>query len=420
MENQENNSGFNIKFESTLKPKRKLPLKTIITASVIVVLLIITLLVTPFIVKKFFKIPLTPTNEVRAYINSFYLYDINDDDLKYGAAKGMVEALGDPYTRYLTPDEFEEYKNSAKGDYIGIGVVFTLNDDGVTVAGTFPGSPGEKSGLKIGDILISADDKECNKDTYEDIVSYIRGEHINITERENTSVDLKCKRQNLDGSKEIFIATLKREAIHTQSVTSQMEDDKIGYIKISSFNTDTHNEFDEAYKNLLSSGMKKLIIDLRDNGGGNFDVVRTIAGKFLEDNSLVVYTVDKNENTRKLYSDKKEYEINPVILINSGSASASEIFTAALRDHKKSTAIIGTRSFGKGVTQSVFSMKSGGGLIITVDKYYTPNGDTIHEKGITPTDIVEIEPPYDQFPAAYYTAEIDTQKAYALNLLKSE
>ena len=417
MENQENNFCTT---DTTIK-KKKSPLKAIITVLVITfMLLIITLLVTPFVANKFFKAPLTPANEVLAYIKTFYLYDANNKDLEYGAAKGIVEALGDPYTRYLTPDEFKEYKNSAKGDYIGIGVVFTLNEDTASVAGTFPDSPGEKAGLQIGDILISADDKEYNKDTYEDIVSYIRGEQINITERENTSVALKFKRINSDGSEEIFTSTLTREAIHTQSVTSQMEDDKIGYIKISSFNTDTHNEFDEAYKSLLDSGMEKLIIDLRDNGGGDFSVVKTIAGKFLEDNSLVVYTVDKNQDTRKLYSDVKEYEINPVILINGNSASASEIFTAALRDHKKTSAIVGTKSFGKGVTQSVFSMKSGGGLIITVDEYFTPNGDSIHEKGITPTDVVEIESPYDQFPAVYYTEEIDTQKAYALNLLRNE
>lgn len=363
----------------------------------------------------------TVEREVRAYINSSFMYDIDEDAVNYGAAKGMVEALGDPYTRYLPPDEFAEYLNDSQGNYIGIGIIFTLNENNeIMVVGSYPGSPGEEAGIKSGDILLSVDGKECTTENYNESISYIRGEHIDIKERENTDFELEYLRRDTDGTENTYTVTLTRKSIHVNSVSSEMIDEKIGYIAISSFNTKTHDEFAEACDKLIEKGMEELIIDLRDNGGGDFNVVIEMAGWFLDDNSLVVYTEDKNGYKQEHFSDKNKYSIKPVILINGSSASASEVFCGALRDHEKVTAIVGSQSFGKGITQNVYSMMSGGGLIVTVDTYYTPDGDSIHKKGITPTDSVEIQSPYNEYPASYYTEEIDTQKAYAINLLRSK
>lgn len=359
------------------------------------------------------------TNEVYAYLKSSYLYDIDDEKLDYGAAKGMVEALGDHYTRYLPPDEFAEYLNDGAGNYIGVGIIFTLNENNeIMVVGTYENSPGYEAGIKSGDILISVDDTKCTADNYEECVSYIRGEHIDLSKREGSTFNLGYLRRSSDGSEQTNTATLTRKTIHVNSVSAKMIDETTGYISVSSFTSTADKEFFNACDDLCAQGMQNLIIDLRDNGGGDFNVAINMAGAFLDDNSLVVYTVDKDGDKKEYYSEKRKYSFKPIILVNGGSASASEVFTAALRDHNATTQIVGQKTYGKGITQNVYQMKSGGGLIVTVDTYYTPNGESIHKSGITPTVEVEIPAPYNDYPASYYTDEIDTQKQKAIELFK--
>lgn len=425
------NENENINESINKRPKRTY------TSKAIVYTVLITFAVTSFLSYGFFSlkaaavrnIPLLSSmtaqdhkdvsNEVYSYLKSTYLYDIDDEKLDYGAAKGMVEALGDPYTRYLPPDDFAEYLNDGAGNYIGVGIIFTLNDKNeIMVAGTYPGSPGEKAQIKSGDILLSVDSKPCSKDNYEEIVSYIRGEQIDLSQREGSSFDIEYQRKNEDGTEEKHSATLTRQTIHVNSITSKMLDENIGYIAVSSFTNTANEEFFAACDELLSKGMKDLIIDLRDNGGGDFNVAIDMAGAFLPDKSLVVYTVDKNQKKKEYFSDKQKYSVKPVILVNGNSASASEVFTAALKDNNAARAIVGTKTYGKGITQNVYQMRSGGGLVVTVDTYYTPNGTSIHKTGITPTDEVQIAQPYDKYPASYYTDEIDTQKQKAIEILK--
>ncbi len=359
------------------------------------------------------------SSEVSAYLDAVFLYETDEEKMAYGACKGMVEALGDPYTKYLSPEEFEEYLNDGAGNYIGIGVVFTISENGeIFVVGAYPDSPGSEAGLESGDVLVSVDSKPANSENYDEIISYIRGEHISIYERENTSFELEYLRADENGNKKSHKVSMKRRKIHVNSIASEMKDNKIGYVSVSAFNKNTHEEFCEAYDELLEKGMRELIIDLRDNGGGDFNVAVEMAGYFVEDNSLVVYTVDKNDKKKEYYSKEKRCDIKPVILINGHSASASEVFTAALRDNNAARAIVGEKSFGKGITQNVYEMKNGGGLIVTVDTYYTPSNDKIHEKGIEPTDIVEIDEKYKSYPVGLYTAEIDKQLRYAIDMLK--
>lgn len=356
-------------------------------------------------------------NEVYSYISSSFLYDIDEEKLNYGAAKGMVQALNDPYTKYLSPDEFAEYLNDGAGNYIGVGIVFMLNDKNeITVVGTYPDSPGERAGIKSGDILISVDSTKCTSDNYDESVSYIRGEHIDLKDRAGSSFNIEYIRPS--ESEEIHTVSLTRSNIHVNSVTSKMVNDATGYISVSSFTSTADIEFFEACDSLTAQGMKNLIIDLRDNGGGDFNVAVNMAGAFLDDNSLVVSTVDKNGRKKEYFSEQRKYSYRPVILINENTASASEVFTAALSDHNAVTDIVGTKSFGKGITQNVYQMKSGGGLIVTVDTYYTPNGTSIHQTGIEPTICVEISSPYNEYPVSYYADEIDIQKQKAVEIFK--
>lgn len=288
------------------------------------------------------------SREVMAYIDNVFLYDVDEEKMAYGACKGMVEALGDEYTRYLPPEEFEEFMNDGAGDYIGIGVVFSVNEQNeIFVVGTYPDTPGSRAGLKSGDVLETVDSTPCTIDNYEEMIDYIRGEHISIYERENTSVEFEYSRKDVNGKKETNKVVLNREKIHVNSVSSEMKDDKIGYIAVDSFNKSTHTEFCEAYDKLVSEGMEELIIDLRDNGGGDFEVAVEMAGYFLEDESLVVYTIDKNNKKVEHFSQKKKYDIKPVILINSRTASASEVFCAAMKDYGAAKEIVGEKKLWK-------------------------------------------------------------------------
>ncbi len=354
-------------------------------------------------------------SEALSYINSLYLYDVDFEDLKYGSAKGMVEALNDPFTTYLTPDEFTEYMQDSQGNYIGIGVVFTLSEEGkITVAEVYPDSPGMKAGLLPGDILTHVDKQEAKTENYNESIELIKGTHIDIDEREGTEVLLTVLRNGEEKN-----ISVTRGSVHIKSVNESIISDGIGYIKISSFDTATFEEFDTSYNSLLEKRMTSLIIDLRDNGGGSFSAAIQMAGGFLEEDSLVVYTTNKKGDKKEYKSNEQRYFIKPVILVNSNSASASEVFTGALRDHDMVTEIVGTKTYGKGITQSVIPLISGGGLILTTENYYTPSGDEIHKKGINPTCEVKIKEEFSSYPVSMYTDEIDTQKAFAINLLKN-
>lgn len=382
----------------------------------IVTLLIFSIITFSFIIPSLFSgTQNAVVSEVQSYINSLYLYDVNFEELKYGSAKGMVEALNDPFTTYLTPDEFTEYMQDSQGNYIGIGVVFTLSEEGeITVAEVYPDTPGMKAGILAGDILTHVDKKEANEDNYNESIELIKGTHIDIDEREGTEVLLTVLRNGEEKN-----ITVTRGSVHIKSVNETMLTDSIGYIKISSFDIATFEEFDQSYNALLEKGMTSLIIDLRDNGGGSFSAAIQMAGGFLKEDSLVVYTTNKKGDKKEYTSEEQRYFIKPVILVNSNSASASEVFTASLRDHNMLTEIVGTKTYGKGITQSVIPLMSGGGLILTTENYYTPNGDEIHKKGIIPTCEIKIEEPFDLYPVSMYTDEIDTQKAFAINLLKN-
>ena len=305
--------------------------------------------------------------------------DTSGDDLVQGAIKGMFSGLGDVYSQYYTKEEFETLKEQTSGSFVGIGVYIspTSDDDYITIIAPIEGSPAEKAGIKAGDKIVKVDGNNVYTDDSDKAISMIKG-------KEGTTVKLTIKR----GNKE-FDIDIKREEIISKSVEGKVLDDSIGYIKITSFNENTCDEFTEALNSLKKEDIKGLVLDLRNNPGGLLDVCSKIADELIGEGTIV-YTKDNKGNKEYLKSDKDKLGLPIAILVNEGSASASEILTAAIVDNNEGIAI-GTTTFGKGLVQSVRELKDGTGYKLTTAQYFTPNGDYINGKGIEPKIIEKDE-----------------------------
>jgi len=305
--------------------------------------------------------------------------DTSGDDLVQGAIKGMFSGLGDVYSQYYTKEEFETLKEQTSGSFVGIGVYIspTSDDDYITIIAPIEGSPAEKAGIKAGDKIVKVDGNNVYTDDSDKAISMIKG-------KEGTTVKLTIKR----GNKE-FDIDIKREEIISKSVEGKVLDDSIGYIKITSFNENTCDEFTEALNSLKKKNIKGLVLDLRNNPGGLLDVCSKIADELIGEGTIV-YTKDNKGNKEYLKSDKDKLGLPIAILVNEGSASASEILTAAIVDNNEGIAI-GTTTFGKGLVQSVRELKDGTGYKLTTAQYFTPNGDYINGKGIEPKIIEKDE-----------------------------
>ncbi|MDY4574977.1 MAG: S41 family peptidase [Intestinibacter sp.] len=308
-------------------------------------------------------------------IESDYYQDVDEDKLILGAEKGLVQALEDPYSEYYTEEEFALLKEQTQGSFTGIGIYMTGNDkDNIVVQSVIKNYPAEKSGLKAGDIILKVDGEAVKASESTKASSKIKG-------KAGTSVVLTIQR----GDK-TFDVTVKREEIIVESVKSEVKEDNIGYVQITSFDKNTYNEFKEHVSSLQKKNVKSLIIDLRDNPGGLLDVCVDIADYLLGEGTIV-YTKDNKGDTQYYKSDADKIDLPIVVLINENSASASEILTAAIVDNKAGIAL-GTTSYGKGLVQSVKEFKDGTGYKLTTAQYYTPNGDYINKQGIKP-DIEE-------------------------------
>lgn len=309
-----------------------------------------------------------------------------DDKLVNGAIKGMFSGLDDPYSQYYTKEEFKRLKEQTSGSFVGIGVIISPSpdDDYLTVVSPIQGSPAEKSGIEAGDKIVKVDGKNVFAKNSDEAISMIKG-------KEGTTVELTLKR---DGNE--FDVKVKREEIVSKSVEGKMLEDKIGYVRITSFSENTYKEFKTALDRLKSEGMKGLILDVRDNGGGLLNICKDIADELIGEGTIV-YTKDNKGNTEYLKSDKDKLGLPIAILTNGNSASASEILTGAIVDNKAGISI-GTTTFGKGLVQSVRELKDGTGFKLTTAQYFTPSGDYINEKGIKPN--IEEKNPEKQLDTA--------------------
>jgi carboxyl-terminal processing protease len=332
-------------------------------------------------------------------IQASYYKDVEDQSLLDGAIKGMFEAVGDPYTAYYDADQFQAYMEQVQGSYVGIGVVVGLNEDNkVTVVSAIDGSPGKKAGLLSGDLIVKVNGDDVTGLNLEQVVSKIKGDA-------GTSVVLEIERE---GSAKLIEKEITREEIVLNSVDSMLLEDNIGYITITQFETNTAKEFKEHLDKLQSANIKGLILDVRDNPGGMMDTVVQIVDQLIGE-SVIVYTEDKAGKKEIMSSEEKsKIDLPMVVLINEGSASASEIFAGALQDTGAAT-IVGATSFGKGIVQRMSDLNDGTGYKITVSEYFTPNGRNIHGKGIEP------DVPVEMSQKARYEADFDLKDDVQLN-----
>ncbi len=319
--------------------------------------------------------------ELNAYIEQYYLFDYEEEDVENGIYKGLMSGLGDVYTTYYTAEEYADFMESANGSYSGIGAMLSQDYTTglITVVQVFAGSPAEESGLMADDILYTVEGEEVTGVDLSLVVLDLKGE-------EGTDVNISVLRGT-----DIVELTITRRNIEVPTVEYQMLENNIGYIQITEFDDVTDDQFLEAMADLESQGMESLIIDLRDNGGGLVDVTCTILDSLLPE-GLIVYTEDKNGNRQEEYSDAENYyDGEMVLLVNGNSASASEIFAGAIKDYGVGT-LIGTQTYGKGIVQSLFPLSDGSAIKITVSRYYTPSGNNIHEVGIEPDIVLEQDP----------------------------
>ena len=321
-------------------------------------------------------------------INKYYLNDteINQQEMLEGIYSGYVNGLGENYTTYYTAEEYTQLMESSSGEYSGIGVSVSqnLNTGIITVVDPFENGPGYEAGMRPEDILYEVEGEEVTGVDINQVVARIKGE-------EGTTVDLTVYRPSTD---EYIDMTVERRMVENPTVEYEMKEDQIGYIKISEFDEVTVDQFLEAVDQLVAQGAAGLIFDLRNNPGGLMESVCEMLDRLLPE-GLLVYTMDKDGNKEEqMADDQQSLKMPMVVLVNGNSASASEIFTGALKDYQWAT-IMGTTTFGKGIVQLVIPMNDGSAVKVTNSKYYTPNGVCINGEGIAPDIEVEHDSEYE-------------------------
>ena len=343
---------------------------------------------------------------IKDKINSEYVGNVDENALQEYAIKGYVAGLNDIYSEYFTKDEMTDFSNETIGTYVGIGVTMTKDSEKnqIVVYGVTPNSPAEEAGIKVNDVIIKVDGNDCTGDDFETIPNKILGQ-------EGTKVSVTVLR---DGKELTF--DMKRRKIVNQTITSELLDDNIGYIYLSSFEDNTYEQFKSAYDDLISKGAKSLILDLRNNGGGIVKEATDIGDLFTDKGKVLLIESDKEKKEIKTYSKQdKTINMNVVLLVNEYSASASEILAGILKDDVENATIVGTKTYGKGVIQSLYTLSDGSGLKLTTDEYFTPNHNEINKIGITPDEIVE-----GYKFSGKLDKENDTQLKKAIELLKQK
>jgi len=342
-------------------------------------------------------------DELRTILEATYKGELNSDEMKQAALKGYVEGVGDPYTEYMTREEWEDLQTSLS-DFVGIGVYLSeVRGSGITVVtGTISEeTPAAKVGIKPGDIIKEVNSEDVSTKGVEYVSSKVKGP-------EGSKVKVKVLR----GEDELTF-DVERAAIKVYEIKSEMLENNIGYIDFDSFTDTSADEFENAYKAFKNKGAKSLIVDLRDNTGGYVQSALNIADLFVNKDEKLLITEDKDgERTINYSKHGKTINMPVVVLVNEYSASASEILTGILKDYYVAT-IVGTRTYGKGVIQNVYPKVLGGALKVTTAEYFTPKENKIHKVGIEPDEEVQLDKTIDTL-----TRENDNQLQKAIDLLK--
>jgi carboxyl-terminal processing protease len=346
-------------------------------------------------------------SEVLEKIKSEYVDEIDQSQVMDSAINGVLQSL-DPYSAYMTPEQFKSMQTDTKGEFGGLGIEISMEAGVVKVIAPIADTPADKAGMKSGDYIVKIDDAQVQGKSLREAVKLMRG-------RVGTSIKLTVRRK---GKKKAIEFNIKREIIEVKSVISKITGKKnnVGYIRLTSFNENSEKQFGKTIKDFEKNKKPKAyIIDLRNNPGGLLSQAISITDFFLEDGEIVSTKGRKIIETRRFFARSGDV-INGkpiIVMINNGSASASEIFAGALKDHKRAI-ILGETTYGKGSVQSIIPLRNGGGMRLTISKYYLPSGKSISEVGVKPDILVEeID---DEFRI---NTKTDNQLNYAINLLNS-
>lgn len=347
-------------------------------------------------------------NKYKSIIDKYFLGEVDDKKLKEGAIKGYIEGLDDPYTEYISAEDMQDFMDDTTGNFVGVGIymVQDTKSNRIMVLSPIKNSPAEKAGVLPGDFIIAVDNVEYTAEDMSVASNKIKGE-------EGTTVKLKLLRKN-----EFVELELKRENIKVNPVEGKVLENNIGYIEFSSFDEGTAEDFKTKYEELSKQGIKALIIDLRNNGGGIVSEALQIADYVADKGSVLLYEVDKNNN-EEIEKAKEDPIINIpiVILTNENTASSSEILAGALKDLGKAK-ICGTKTYGKGVIQQLLTLPDGSGLKITSEEYLTPNKTKINGIGIEPDEVVELPETVEN--VLVVEEKDDTQLQKAIQMLDFE
>ena len=341
-------------------------------------------------------------NYLEELIDEEYLDEKDESSLREGLYAGLLAGLKDPYSTYYTAEQYKELNTSNEGSYVGIGAVLQKDDTGgAKIIQLYEGGPGEQAGLKKGDVIKAVDGADVTDKETSDIASMVR-------DSEKASVTLTIQRENEEKTRDVKVEI---RDVEIQTVSHEMLSGDTGYIRISEFSEVTSDQYKKAFADLKDQGMKKLVVDLRDNPGGLLTAVCGVLRQILPE-GLIVYTEDKNGKREEETCDgKNKLDMPLAVLVNGNSASASEIFAGAVKDYGIGT-IVGTTTYGKGVVQTIQPLTDGSAVKITIAKYFTPKGNDINKKGITPD--VEAELSGDITDWTELTHKEDTQLQTAL------
>lgn len=342
--------------------------------------------------------------QVGALIKSEFLWPVQTGKMIEGAIEGLVNSLEDEYSVYMNAEKFQELQAHIQGTFGGIGIYVGLRENKITVIAPIEGTPGAKAGIKSGDVIVKINDKSTENMDIDEAVGIMKGEP-------GTDVKVSIERS---GAEKMLDFEITREIINVPTVEGKIleENPDIAYLRIAMFAGNTDEALVEEMKKLTDQGFKAMIIDLRDNPGGDLHTVVNIAGHFIPAGP-VVHIVNNNDKTETLPAQGNYIKVPLVVLINGGSASASEILAGAVKDTGVGT-LVGTKTFGKGIVQSIFFLNKGAGLKLTTAKYLTPNKNDIHEKGIEPDILVELP----EFTPEQKEPLKDTQKEKAIEILE--
>lgn len=342
-------------------------------------------------------------SKIRMIMENRYIGTLDDEKMIEGAIKGYVSGVGDEYTEYYTPEEMSDQLEVANGNYVGIGIYMLVdsNNGKIVVSEAMKDSPAEKAGIKSGDIITKVEGEEVTKDNVSEMSNKIKGE-------EGKKVKLEIQR-----GEETLTLDVERKKIVVSHIDTRVIEDNIGYIEITDFDGGAAAEFEKKYKELEEKGIKSLIIDVRGNGGGVVDESIEILELLCNKGDTLLITIDKqNKETVTKSTKNQKIKLPVVVLTNGYSASASEIFAGALKDNNRAK-LVGTKTYGKGVIQTLIKLSDGSGLKMTTEEYYTPNKNKINKVGIEPNEKVKLPTDIKEL-----TDDNDTQLKKAIEMLK--